>query len=308
MRTLQLPLNWMSAVVFCVALASLPTTASPRQDQLMKPGELEKLPARPPDHRLSYGADASQVGELRVPSGPGPHPVAVLIHGGCWRAEFATLQDLPAMADALKEAGIASWNIEYRRLGQPSAGWPGTYQDVGRGIDHLRGIARAHRLDLSKVVVVGHSAGGHLAMWSATRSQIGADSALFVPNPLPIRGVVNLAGTIDMTRNIERMEAACRAPVVTQMLGGTTDTVGSRYREVSATALLPLRVRQVLVWGQYEDFVPLALAEAHVSAAKAAGDPARLVVIPAAGHFELANPSSGAWPPVLEAIRSVLAD
>jgi len=179
---------------------------------------------------------------------------------------------------------------------------------VGHAIDHLRTIASAHHLDLSRVVVVGHSAGGHLTMWSATRSKIPSTSAVFVPDPLPVRGVVNLAGAIDMTQNIEHMESSCRAPVVTQMLGGTPSVVGARYREVSASAMVPLGVHQVLVWGEHEEFVPLALARAHVTAATAAGDSARLVEVPAVGHFELANPSSRAWPVVLEAIRSVLTN
>jgi acetyl esterase/lipase len=285
-----------------------PTAAGARQVRLMKPGELEKLPARPPDARLSYGADPSQFGELRVPAGKGPHPLVILIHGGCWRAEFATLRDLPAMGDALKDAGVASWNIEYRRLGQPGSGWPGTYLDVGRAIDYVRTMASAYSLDLARVAVVGHSAGGHLAMWAAMRAKIPDGSELFLPRPLPVRGVVNLAGTIDMTKNIEHMEGSCHAPVVTQLLGGTTDAVPSRYREVSATASLPLGVRQVLVWGEHEEFVPLALARAHADAATAAGDRARVIVIPGAGHFELANPSSAVWPQVFDAIRSMLTN
>jgi acetyl esterase/lipase len=210
------------------------------------------------------------------------------------------------MSDALKDAGIASWNIEYRRLGEPGGGWPGTYLDVGRAIDYVRGLATAHNLDLAKVVVVGHSAGGHLAMWAATRSKVSAQSSLFVPDPVRIRGVIDMAGTIDMAQNIEHMAEACGAPVVERMLGGSRDAVPSRYREVSASTVVPLGVRQVLIWGEHEQFVPLALAQAYVSAASATGDDARLVVLPAAGHFELANPSSSSWPRVLETIRSLL--
>lgn len=110
--------------------------------------------------------------ELRVPSGPGPHPVAVLIHGGCFKAAYATLRDLAPMADALKATGIATWNIEYRWLGEPGGGWPGTYLDVGRAVDHLRALAGQHPLDLGRVVVVGHSAGGHLATWAAARARV----------------------------------------------------------------------------------------------------------------------------------------
>lgn len=126
---------------------------------LMKPGELEALPSKPPDRRIAYDTHLSQYGELRVPTGSGPHPIAILIHGGCFKAAYASLRDLSPMADALKQMGIATWNIEYRRLGQDGGGWPGTYLDVGRAADHLRTIAPEFALDLSRVIVVGHLPG-----------------------------------------------------------------------------------------------------------------------------------------------------
>ncbi len=276
--------------------------------KLMTPAELQALPALPPDHRLTYGEDPNQVGELRLPPGRGPHPVLVLIHGGCWKAEYATMRDLAPMGDALKAEGIASWNVEYRRLGQPGSGWPGTYLDIGRAIDHLRHLAPTYTLDLSRVAVLGHSAGGHLAMWAGARQRIPATSALQIPNPLSLRGVINLAGTIDMRENIAHMEAECGDAVVSGMMGGAPPAVPARYREVSANAMVPLGVQQVLVWGEHENFVPLPLAKRHVDAATTAGDRARLIVVPATGHFETASPRSSAWPTLLNAIRSVLTE
>ncbi len=273
---------------------------------VLSPGDFQKLPARPPDHRLHYGADPNQLGELRLPTGRGPHPVAVLVHGGCWKSEYATLRDLAPMGDALKDEGIASWNIEYRRVRQQGSGWPGTYLDVGHAIDYLRQLATKFDLDLSRVIVVGHSAGGHLAMWSGARQRLSPKSALRIPDPLLLRGVINLAGTIEMTENIANMESRCRDTVVTTLLGGTPSAVPERYREVSATAMLPLQVPQILIWGEHEDFVPLPLAERHVNKATEAGDQARLIVVPATGHFESASPASTAWPTVLAAIRSLL--
>ena len=297
------------AALACVALSSDGGQAQTApKPALMTPGDLQALPARPPDHRVAYGEDPSQIGELRLPARPGPHPVVVLVHGGCWKAEYATLSDLAPMADALEDVGIASWNIEYRRVGHPGGGWPGTYLDVGRAIDHLRSMAGAYDLDLSRVVVLGHSAGGHLAMWAGTRQRIPRKSPLFVPDPLRIRGVINLAGTIDMTENIAHMEAACRAAVVTGLLGGTPQSVPDRYKAVSAGTMLPLRVPQLLIWGEHEDFVPRALAERHVRAATRAGDRARLTIVPAVGHFETASPASSAWPTVRAGVRSLLMD
>lgn len=232
------------------APSAAPATAS----RLMTPRDLDALPSEPPDRRIAYGPDSSQHGELRLPVGSGPHPVAVLIHGGCFRA--GSLRYLGQMGDALESKGVATWNIEYRRLGEPGAGWPGTYLDVARGIDHLRTIAAEHALDLRRVVVVGHSAGGHLAMWSAARARLPAASPLYVPNPLTVRGVVNLAGPVDMTVHIREYETLCRDTVITKLLGGTPSSVPERYAHASPKALLPLGVPQLVVIGTYEDFVP----------------------------------------------------
>jgi acetyl esterase/lipase len=272
----------------------------------MRPADIDKIPRPPADHTLAYGPDTNQIGELRLPAGPGPHPIVVLVHGGCWMPYAARY--LAAMGDELKKDGIASWNIEYRRIGQPGGGWPGTYLDVGHAIDHLRDLAAEHELDLDRVVVLGHSAGGHLAMWAGTRQRIDAKSPLFIPRPLTIRGVINLAGTIDMTENIAHMEEKCRGPVVTDLMGGPPNAVPDRYKEASANAALPLGVAQILIWGDQEDYVPRPLAEQYVSAARGAGDNARLVVVPETGHFETASPFTAAWPVVREAIRSLLLD
>lgn len=272
----------------------------------MTPQDLQALPSRAPDRRIPYGEDSSQYGELRVPAGAGPHPVVVLIHGGCFKAAYATARDLAPMADALKADGIATWNIEYRRLGQPGGGWPGTYHDVGRAVDFVGTLAGQYQLDLSRVVIVGHSAGGHLAMWTAARARLPSSSPVYAANPLPLRGVIDLGGPVDMTANIQGYEALCHDTVITSLLGGTPATVPERYEHASAIRLLPLGVPQVLIGGTHEDFVPHQFMEAYVEAARRAGDPVRLIVIPGAGHFEIASPRSIAWPSVESEIRSLL--
>jgi acetyl esterase/lipase len=273
--------------------------------RVMTAEDLLALPHRAPDQRLAYGEDSSEYGELRLPVGAGPFPVVVLLHGGCWR-EFSGVASIGPIADALKADGIASWSVEYRRLHQPGGGWPGTYLDVGRAVDHLRALAGPYHLDLARVVVVGHSAGGHLAMWAAARPRLPAASPLYRANPLPIRGVVDLSGTPDMTGDMPGLPSACGEDVVQSMLGGTPQTVPERYAQASAITMLPLGIPQALIWGARDDQVPLALAEQYTRAAQQAGDRVRLVVDSSAGHFETASPRSPLWPAVRSAIHSLL--
>jgi acetyl esterase/lipase len=272
----------------------------------MTPQEFQAFPRQDPEARVAYGSDSSQYGELRVPSGPGPHPVAVLIHGGCFKAAYATLRDLAPMAGALKDIGIATWSIEYRRLGQPGGGWPGTYLDVGRAVDHLRDLAGPNKLDLSRVAIVGHSAGGHLAMWAAARARVPSGSDIHTATPLPVRGALNLAGPVDLTANVSGYEGLCGDTVITTLLGGTPSAVPERYAQASPIKLLPLGVPQVLLMGEHEDFVPRPLAEVYAQAAAQAGDSVRLIVIPRIGHFEIAIPRDTTWSQVSMAIRSLL--
>jgi len=274
---------------------------------IMTPAQFQSLPSKPADHSLAYGTDPNQFGELRVPPEAGPYPVAVLIHGGCWKAEYATLRDLAPMADALKAKGIATWNIEYRRLGQAGSGWPGTYLDVGRGVDYLRSIAPQNHLDLTRVIVVGHSAGGHLALWVAARSRVPKGSAIYISDPLPVRGVIDLAGTADMEAFIPSERQGCGGAVVEQMLGGKPTEVPDRYAQASAIKMLPLGIPQTLFWGRKDVIAPISLGESFAGTAKQAGDLARLVIFSEAGHFEIASPFSDTWPALENEILSLLA-
>lgn len=290
----------------CERTKSGPRTAPASAGHLMTPQDLQALPSQAPDLRLAYGEDSSQYGELRLPPSRGPHPVVVLIHGGCFKAAYATARDLAPMADALKAQGVATWNVEYRRLGQSGGGWPGTYLDVGHAVDYLRTLAGKHHLDLGRVVLLGHSAGGHLAMWAAARAREATSSPLHVEAPLPVRGVIDLAGPLDLTAHIPEYERLCRDAVITSLLGGPQTSMPERYAEASPIRLLPLGLPQVLVIGEHEDFVPRPLVEAYERAATRAGDQVRLIIVPGAGHFELASPRTSAWPVVDTAIKSLL--
>lgn len=301
MRTSMKQLLAMSGIALAAPVAAQQNPAP------MTARDLMAIPVANPDHRFRYGPEPSQFGELRIPTETsGLHPVVVLVHGGCW-SSYAGAASIGAMADALKRKGIVTWSIEYRRLPEDGSGWPGTYRDTGAAIDFLRSIAGKYRLDLSRLVFVGHSAGGHLALWAAARSRLKPSSPLFVPDPLVPVGVINLAGRMDMSEGIAAYEAMCRAPVVRQLLGGMPAEVPARYADTSPARLLPLGIRQIMIWGSGEDNVPLDQAERYVTAARQAGDDARLIIVPGAGHFETASPHSAAWPTVLGSIEGLAA-
>jgi acetyl esterase/lipase len=284
---------------------SLATSAAGRQ-ALLTPPAFQAIPSLPADAISRYGPEADQFGELRLPAGSGRHPLVVLVHGGCFKAAYATLRDLAPIGDALKRQGIATWNIEYRRLGQPGGGWPGTYLDVGAAIDHLRTLAPRYRLDLSRVVFVGHSAGGHLALWAAARARVATKSAIASRRPLRPSGAINLAGPFDMRENIANYHRECRDTVITQMMGGNPEHVPDRYGAASPGALLPLGVPHVLIWGEHDSFMPRPLASEYVKRARTAGDDAALRIVPGAGHSEIASPHTSAWPVLLADIRRLL--
>ncbi len=182
--------------LLCVVLLACggPVSESP---SIMAASDAMALPRPEPDHRLPYGDDPLQFGELRLPDGNGPHPVVVVIHGGCWLAEY-DLSYISSLAAALTDAGVATWSVEYRRVGDEGGGWPGTFQDVAESADFLLEIASDHDLDLDRVAAVGHSAGGHLALWLAGRKWLDAEDPLRGDDLLALNGVVSLAGITDL--------------------------------------------------------------------------------------------------------------
>jgi acetyl esterase/lipase len=273
------------------------------------PLDLLNLPAPKGVRHIAYGSDPLQFGELLVPPGKDPHPVVVLVHGGCWVAKLGKLDDravsldlLRPLAGALADIGIATWNIEYRRLGNEGGGWPGTFQDVANGADYLRNIAGENQLDLNRVVAMGHSAGGHFALWLAARSKLPPSSPLYAKDPLRLKGVVDLDGPGDLKATLPLQVPVCGAPVVVNLIGGTPEEQPQRYREASPAEMLPLGVRQEILAGR----MFAAQTPAYEAAAKSAGDTVHAVVMKDAGHFVFLDPGSTAWPEVVKSTRALL--
>jgi acetyl esterase/lipase len=274
------------------------------------PADLANLPVPPGAKRIAYGSDPLQFGELRVPSSKGPHPVAIVVHGGCWLSRIPNLEaravaidNMRPMAAALTDAGIATWNIEYRRLGDEGGGWPGTFQDVARGADFVRTLARDNDLDLTRVIAIGHSAGGHLVLWLAGRGKLPPASDLYVTEPLRLTGVVDLDGPPDLKATLPVQRPICGSPVIENLIGGTLEERPQRYREASPIEMLPLRVPQVVFIGK----MFAAQAPPYEAAVARTSDTLQLTTLPDTGHFAFIDPKSGVWPQVLTATRRLLA-
>lgn len=263
------------ALAFLVAAASAASAQTPSMAALAE----ARTAVRAPDRVAAYGADPLQIGHLRLPEGEGPFPVAVLLHGGCWSAGYEDLSGMGPLAEALTAQGVATWNLAYRRRGDAGGGWPGTFEDVGAGIDHLRTLAADHPLDLTRVVVVGHSSGAHLALWGASRPALG--EARFGADPIRPSAVAAIDGPGALAGVIGIDAMVCGQPVIVPFMGGTPQDLPDAYRIASAQDRLPLGVRQLLVEAELGP-----LLQPYVAAAQASGDPVTSLVLEGADHFD----------------------
>ena len=287
----------------------MPSRFTSDNHPFVTPDVVNALPSKPADVRSAYGPTPAQFGELRLPKGDGPHPVAVALHGGCWLSIYADLHNADALADALRDEGIATWNVEYRCADQEGGGWPGTFLDAGRAVDHLRPLAADHNLDLDRVITIGHSAGGHLALWTAARRKLPEESPLCTADPLPLRGTVVLGGPGDLKRFTPHADAECRQGVVAELLGKSgvsSEKLEERYRCGSPVELLPLGLRQVMISTEHDWVVPPELGAAYAEAARDAGDDIEHLIISGAGHHEHMVPGSVTWPAIRQAVHSLL--
>jgi acetyl esterase/lipase len=248
---------------------------------------------------LQYGSDRAQVAEVWRPGGGGRAlPVVVLIHGGFWR-QLYTKRLMHRMVKAVVAHGWVAYNIEYRRVGTfGGGGWPETFDDVSDAIEALAGV---EGVDRRRVATVGHSAGGHLALWAGSSRSTGQPQA----RPVAVRvcDAVSLAGVVDLV-------AAARSGVgggaVTALMGGGPDDVPDRYALGSPASLLPLHTPQFLLHGSADTTVPASLSAGYVELARSLGDQAEYVPLPGAGHLEMINPRGRALPELVARLETVL--
>jgi acetyl esterase/lipase len=199
-----------------------------------------------------------------------------------------------AMAADLVRHGVAVWNVEYRRYDEPGGGYPGMYQDVGAALDRLRALAPRHQLDLGRVVLVGHSAGGHLAQWGAARARLPAASPLYAADPLPVRAVVSLGGLADLRNEEALIQSSCDRSRA-QLAGLPSAARPDVYSDTSPAELLPTGVPLVLVHGELDTISPPRVGEDYARRARAAGDEAEMIVLPGGSHYDEVSAASPTW-------------
>ena len=245
------------------------------------------LTAKPPaaDSRITYGSDPNQFVDIRIPNSKPPHPVVFFIHGGYWRARY-DLTYAGHLCEALKKAGIATWNVEYRRVGNPGGGWPGTFEDIRNAYTVLLASGRQKHspVDWGRMVVAGHSAGGQLALCLAAHDE-------------SVTRAVSLAGVLDLRRG---WELHLSNDAVAEFLGGSPREVPEHYREASPAERPITEVRQLIVHGIDDDSVPYEISQSYAARKKENGESVELITLPKTGHFEIVDPQSAVWPRIQE--------
>ncbi|MBA2768214.1 MAG: alpha/beta hydrolase [Sporichthyaceae bacterium] len=259
-----------------------------------------RRPARPPDDTLAYGPDPAHLVDVRLPA-TGPAPLLVVLHGGFWMAEHDRAH-AAAQSAGLADAGYVVATVEYRRVGMRGGGWPGTFDDVALLSDTVPPLVRAAvgaGVDPVCTVLVGHSAGGHLAAWAAARHRLPEASPWRRRSPLPVAGVVSLAGVLDL---VDARRRGLGGHAVRRLLPGRGRGLTERLGLTSPAGLLPIGVPLVLVHGTRDEEVPVDMSRAYAGTAAALGDDVTLHALDGVDHYELIDPLSSAWPTVLAAV------
>ena len=263
-------------------------------------------PERLPDARIVYGErNPLQFADLRLPSSPPPpggYPVIIFIHGGAWLAEWSKDHTEP-FAEALTEEGFATWDLEFRRIGHRNGGYPGTFEDIADATDYLRTVAESYPLNLDEVIASGHSSGGHLALWLGGRNRLPESSPLYRADPLPLAGIISIAGVNDLEVSLELGD---RTDVLTLVGAESLPSGAARFAETNASRLRPFGIPQVLLIGARDSQWRLDMTERDAEHARAAGDAMKHVIVPGANHMDVIDPRSGFAKGVAQEARSIL--
>ena len=255
----------------------------------MPTSDILSRPQPPPDAREAYGPDPNQFLEVRLPNRKGMHPVLLNLHGGFWRAKY-DLAHAGHLCEALRVSGLATFNVEYRRVGNPDGGWPGTFADIRSAYRYVRQEASRFQLDLDRLVAMGHSAGGQLALCLAAHET-------------SLRRAIALAGVVDLRK---AFALHLSHDAVVEFLGGTPEEVPEHIREADPLELEIPQARQWLIHGKDDDTVPPEFSREYGQQKKKRGESVELIELSGCGHFDLIDPDSAAFKQVTAAVLSAL--
>jgi acetyl esterase/lipase len=271
--------------------------------RLMTWDDLLSRPKASPTHTIRLGQGDTDIVDLWLPDGAGPHPVVVMVHGGCWQKAIADRTLMNWAAEDLRRKGMAVWNIEYRGVDEPGGGYPGTFLDVARAADALRDHAAKYNLKTDRIAAFGHSAGGHLALWLSARHRLPESSPLRMDNPLKIAGVVNAGGLADLKASASVTQADCLADILDTLAGPPSAMRPDVFSDTSPPEFLqPLDVAIESVSGDQDRISPPLLAEALARRLA----PARIWIVRNAGHVELIAPATDAFARETELLQDIL--
>ncbi len=242
------------------------------------------------DRRIAYGAAPEQFGHLRLPTGRLQPALVMNIHGGFWRNKY-DLNHAGHLCAALTGRGIATFNVEYRRVGDDGGGWPGTFQDIRSAYHFIPQVAKLCNLTFGRVVIVGHSAGAQLALCLAAYEN-------------SVAAVVSLAGVVDLRR---AWELQLSSNAVANFLGGSPETNPAQYREADPVQLAIPQAAQRLIHGTKDDVVAPEFSRTYFHEKKGRGEDVQLIELENAGHFDLIDPRSSAWPRIEETVCALAA-
>lgn len=240
-----------------------------------------------PDVILRYADHPRGFAELRLPEGTGPFPLAVIFHGGCWKAGIANQAYMAPLATRWQQQGIATLNVDYREVGD-GGGWPGSFEDWAAAARLVDQVAAAHPIDRSRVTLVGHSAGALPAQWLAMAQ--GNDGPLRAREPLAVRAAIVLDGPADVGAERAAFDALCEFSSVDSFMAGTPGEQAARYAAISPVGNPPA-LKELL----FVQAVLPAAPDAVQAAIRARGTRLEIRANPGASHFEILTPGSEAY-------------
>ncbi len=260
-----------------------------------------------PNVIIPYGHRDYQLIDLWLPADKGPHPVVIMVHGGCWQKSIADRTLMNYAASSLREAGLAVWNIEYPGVDEDGGGYPGTFNNVAKAANFMHSFCHVYHLDMGRVAGFGHSAGGHLMTWYAASPNLSVQSQISCRREICMRGVINSGGLADLKASESVTLSSCLADIKPLLTGPPTRDRPDPLSDTSSDRLLPTDVKIVSINGDKDEIAPPHLGESFTANAKAKGNDAEFHNIPHEGHVELISPGTKSFTKQLEILIGMLA-